>query len=250
MWAAIQNLIQPTSLSEACSSWAKPESVYLAGGSYLLAERPEQIHTLINLSPLLGTNISTSGEELVIAAGVSLQQLLEYCKDNKISECIRYSCASKNLRNQRTIGGEIARKRLNSEIYAALYALNAKLHIFNGKQQWISIREWSGEGIIIEVNISLKKIQQLILQRFAVLTSAAAFVIVCAVRNDAEFECVVAGKTSQLHHFNLRLDEFNAEKLQEASARIVADGFPSDHYGSQEYKQVLIRVALQRLKDF
>ena len=247
MWASITNIEQPDSLEQAYSLYSAGEKEFLAGGSYLVAQSSAQIHTLININSLLGMEIQESQDSITFDAAVTLQMLVDHLpQDSLLAQAAKYSCFSRNLRNQRTLGGEIATQRANSELYTVLYALNPTLEVVAEQKSSVSLRDWSKQGIITKITISLPKIQQLKLQRYAAIPSAPAFAVVASVASQDSVEFAVGGKCSGVSAWGSEKATINDEVLQKAASDTVDAHFSSDHYGSVAYKKTLLQVALRR----
>jgi hypothetical protein len=129
-----------------------------------------------------------------------------------------------------------------------LYALNATLSLFTTNIKQTSIREWNGDGIITGIDIHIEDIDKTAVQRFALIPSAPAFVIVACVRRGNEIDCSVGGKADQISLLTVNPDEFTDETIETFSHRAV-EHFQSDHYGSLEYKRSLIQTGLKRVRN-
>ncbi len=237
-------------MEEAYISLNPPRQVLLAGGSYLVSERDPQVDTLVAISHLLGNEIRAGKASLQIEAGATVQELLEFTRTTEYSdlaECARWSCPSKNIRNQRTIGGEISRGRLDSDLYACLYALNPTMRIIASETVETTLRNWDGVGIIAHLELNLANLRKITSHRFALLPSAPAFVIVAAVQRDDQAEIVVAGRAAQLSCWSVPVSELHDSKIGELAASAAAH-FRDDEYGAQAYKQKVIRVGLNRVR--
>lgn len=247
MWSEIENVLTPATPAEAQELARREGYALIAGGSYLASRRPAGIHTLVNVAPLLGSEIENGRGVLRLGAGTTLQGLVEGLQDGPWAElalCARRSCSSKLLRNQRTLGGEIAWGRADSELYAALRALDARLHLAAPGEESVPLREWDGGGVIASVEL---REGPMALQRFALLPSAPAFVIVVGVRRDGLIEVAVGGRAERTGSFSLPVEA--GEKEREKVAAAAADLFPPDHYGSVDYKRRLVSVALKRIRE-
>ncbi len=249
MWSAITAVEFPASLDEAFRLHEAEKKVFCSGGSYLAAERPVSIHTLIDISRLLSQSVVIQGTRLSIDAGISLQKLADEIgapHAGELAECAIWSCPSRNIRNQRTLGGEIARGRVDSELFACLNALNPILHIHAGSEGTVQLRDWEGTGIITSVEIDLGLVNGIAVQRFALLPSAPAFVIVIGVSKGDSLQVTVAGRAEQVTCFEAAAGEL-PEKTAAQFAETAISHFQSDQYGSLDYKRLLIRTALTRI---
>ena len=154
-------------------------------------------------------------------------------------------CFSKNIRNQRTIGGEIAQKRVQSELFTYFVAINPILEIRTPDKVNIHLREWDGKGIINKIIINKIDLESSGLARFATLPSAPAFVIVAVVRRVLELDFVVSGKAKKVYGHTIKLADFSKDILKKVINESV-EYFEDDQYGSLEYKKSLIETGIQR----
>ena len=250
MWKNIKEVLVPETLSDAQAAFEPGKKVFFAGGSYLVAEKSPEIGTLIDINHLIDNNIEDRGNHLYIGAGATLQQLIEYLKPDglqgKIAECARLSCPSKNLRNQRTIGGEAAFGRTNSDFHLCLHALNANLVLAGENNSKASIRNWNNEGIITGIEIPMDPKAMFDIQRFALLQSAQAFVIIACVKTGDVIDLSAGGEAHGIASMTITTDVFTDQFINDISIDITGLYF-EDHFGSQEYKQALIKTGMRRV---
>jgi CO/xanthine dehydrogenase FAD-binding subunit len=182
----------------------------------------------------------------VIGAGSSVQNIIDEITDHKpLVESSKFSCFSKNIRNQRTIGGEIAQKRVQSELFTYLVAINPIIEIRTPEKKNIHLREWNGKGIINKIPINKIDLNSSGIERFATLPSAPAFVIVAVVRRVLELDFVISGKAKKVYGHTIKLADFSKDILK----KIINDSveyFEDDQYGSLKYKKSLIETGIQR----
>lgn len=251
MWASIENIEIPASLQEAYALIVPGRKVLFSGGSYLVAEKEPQVDTLIDIRHLVDGDISEADSILHIGAAATLQKIVGAVQSGKVEElarCARWSCPSKNIRNQRTIGGEISRRRVDSELVACLYALNATLHMVAGSSGRVPIRDWDGDGIVTGIDIPMADIGDIVVQRFALLPSAPAFTIVIGVQRAQGLDIVVGGKARCLSTWTIPQAEYSDEKVAKI-ASAAAGQFEPDQYGSLAYKEAVIRAGLRRVME-
>ena len=109
MWSSIKNIDIPTSFKQANEYQSKSKSVLLGGGTYLVAEKNPKIQNLIDINNIVNKTIEITDDSIIIGAGATIQDMINKLTDYSLfTEAVKYSCFSKNIRNQRTIGGEIA----------------------------------------------------------------------------------------------------------------------------------------------
>jgi len=251
MWSSIKKITRPATLEEACALIVPGRKVIFSGGSYLVADRSPQIDTLIDVNHLLDDGIVENAAQMRLGTGVSLQEIVNTIQSDQVGamvQCTRWSCPSKNIRNQRTLGGEIGRRRVDSELYAYLYALNATLHTVTASSRTVAIRDWDGDGIVTAVEIQTADIRKTAVQRFALLPSAPAFVIVVGIRREQGLDLVVAGKANRMSSLTIPRDEYTDEKIAEIASSAMKN-FGSDQYGTIAYKEALIQTGLRRVRD-
>ncbi|NHZ86438.1 MAG: hypothetical protein GWP19_11245 [Planctomycetia bacterium] len=246
MWSSIKNVDVPKTFSEAIEYQSKSKSVLFGGGTYLVAENNTKIQNLIDINSIVDKSIEIKDESIIIGAGSSLQNIIDSLSDFiSLYESAKYSCFSKNIRNQRTIGGEIARKRVQSELFTYLVAINPILEIRTPNKKNIYLREWDGQGIINKIIINKIDLESSGIERFATLPSALAFLIVAVVRRALELDFVISGKAKKVYGHTIKLADFSKDALKEIINQSVKY-FEDDQYGSLDYKKSLIETGIQR----
>jgi len=240
MWSSIEQIIKPDSLSEASLLLKEEGSVPFAGGSYLVAQKDNDINTLIDINHLIDDKIETHGEVIHISAGCTLQEIIHF-NDERLTSAIQASCPSKNIRNQRTIGGEIARLRIDSDLLVFLFTARAQL-VLSQSESPIDLSRWDGEGIIVQVIIPKHNVK---LERVAVLDSAPAFVLVGINEIEDTISVCVGGKSSRILFFETKPepDEAEVRKFMDK----VESSFSDDHLGTPTYKRHLVCTLLQEM---
>lgn len=251
MWSSITSFYQPENLQEAWNLKSDANTEFLAGGSYLVSEKDPCITALIDIWPLLENGISVTDERIVIHAGATLQQLYAEFAGKPclwLSKAAFDACPSKNIRNQRTVGGEISRMRIGSETVSLLYALGTELTIYNGAEFSCPVMEWDGSGIILSLSILKRRVGSAWQERFSLLPTAPDFLNVAAVRDSDNIQVVVGGQMPELA-FGL----FETGYFKNTKPGLIVDSldvkFIKDHYGSVEYKKSLLGTALGRIGE-
>ncbi len=246
MWSSIKNINIPKTFDEAIEYQFKSKSTLLGGGTYLVAEKSTNIHNLIDINGIVANTIEVTDDSIVIGAGSTIQTIVDDLEDFKpLLESAKFSCFSKNIRNQRSIGGEIAQKRIQSELFTYLVAINPIIEIRTPTKENIHLREWDGKGLINKLIINKIDLESSGIERFATLPSAPAFVIVAVVRHALELDFVISGKSKKVYGQTIKLTEFSKIALK----RIISESvlfFDNDQYGSLEYKKSLIETGIQR----
>lgn len=246
MWSSIKNINVPKTFNEAIEYQSKSNGVLFGGGTYLVAEGSEKIQNLIDINSVVDKSIEITNESIIIGAGSLLQNIIIKLSDFPLFvEAVKYSCFSKNIRNQRTIGGEIAQKRVQSELFTYLITINPILEIRTPDKENIYLREWDGKGIINKILINRIDLESSGFERFAVIPSAPAFVIVVVVRRALELDFVISGKAKNVYGHTIKLVNFSKDILKQIINESVKY-FEDDQYGSLEYKKSLIETGIQR----
>ena len=250
MWNTIKEVLKPANFAEACSLVAAEKKVLFAGGSYLASVKAPAVNTLIDINGLIDGNITLEDDKISIGAGATLQDMIEQLQGiagTKVAECARMSCASKNIRNQRTIGGEIAFRRSNSELNVCLHALNATLLVAGETMRRVSVQNWRNEGVVTAVEIQTPDNMRVAVERYALLPSAPAFVIVAGVLAGESIGIAAGGAASGIAALSIRDKDFGDDFADNISPEL-ARFFRADHHGSMEYKMALIKTGLNRVR--
>jgi len=247
-WFELREVVHSAGLDEAAKALTAPDAAVLAGGSYLLAERPRHIRTLFDLGTLLESSVTIGENTLELGAALTLQDLIEVLNNEapSLATAARSSCASRNIRNRRTVGGEIARRRADSDLVVAFEALNPRLEILNPGISTVHLADWDGGGIITRIIVDRQHAAHLRTERFALLPSAAPFVVVAAVLDGGARRIAVGGAGERVGTAETAaLDVATRKRIAHELSR----GFRDDHTGSRVYKETLVQVALERLEE-
>jgi len=246
MWSSIKEIYLPKTFKEAIESQSKSKGVFYGGGTYLTAQKGSKIRHLIDINKIVDKTIQINAEAITIGASVTLQKIIEkLLKYKAVSYSARYSCYSKNIRNQRTIGGEIAERRVESELFSYLLAINPLLDVRTPKKEIIYLRNWSGKGILNKLSFSKIDLNSSGIARFAVLPSAPAFVIVVIARKTLELDFVISGKAKKVYGQTIKISDFDKQSLEDIVNRSIKY-FKNDQYGTIEYKKAMIVTGIQR----
>jgi CO/xanthine dehydrogenase FAD-binding subunit len=246
MWSSIKNIDIPTSFKQAIEYQSKANSALFGGGSYLVAEKSTKINNLIDINGIVDNSIEITDDSIIIGAGSTIQDMINKLADFPLFvEAVKYSCFSKNIRNQRTIGGEIAHKRVQSELFTYLVAINPIIEIRTPDKENIHLRDWNGKRIINKLIINTIDLKTSGFERFALLPSAPAFIIVAVVRRALELDFVISGKAKKVYGHTIKLADFSKNILKKIIKESVKY-FEDDQYGSVKYKKSLIETGIQR----
>ena len=246
MWSSLKNIDIPKTFTEAIEYQSKSKSVLFGGGTYLVVDSNTKIQNLIDINGIVDNSIEITDDSIVIGAGSTIQDIINKLSDFPLFiEAVKYSCFSKNIRNQRTIGGEITHKRVQSELFTYLVAINPIIEIRTPDKENIHLREWDGKGIINKIVINKIDLESSGFERFATLPSAPAFVIVTVVRRALELDFVISGKAKKVYGHTIKLADFSKDILKKIINESI-EYFKDDQYGSLEYKKSLIETGIQR----
>ncbi len=240
MWASIKQIIKPDNYEDALALQKEAGSVLFAGGTYLVAKKDLDIHTLVDINHLLSDTAKQHENTLHIGAGCTLQELIR-SGDSLLQSVILDACPSKNIRNQRTIGGEIAQARPDSDLLVYLHTAEAKLQL-NETDQVIHIADWDGAGIVTEVQVPQNDVK---IERVAVLDSAAAYVIVAVHQTPENITLAVGGKASEIIY--CKTSTSPEEDAIRAFMDKIETVFPDDHFGTPAYKRQLVSNLLTEM---
>ncbi|MET4695634.1 FAD binding domain-containing protein [Endozoicomonas lisbonensis] len=150
----IKQFLRPESLDEALALKTKygDDAVYMAGGARLNASPTRTEHEIvINLSgiDLEGCEKTARGWE--IGALTTLQTVVDHVA---LPEGLREAAAlvySRNVRNQCTLGGEIAAALPACLIVPALLAMDARVELADGNVMSVAKYQKQCEGLITKV---------------------------------------------------------------------------------------------------
>jgi len=240
MWSSIEQIIKPESLNEALILQKHSGSILFTGGSYLVSQKSEKIHTLVDINHLLSDTLVNQEGAMEIGSGCTLQDILNLA-DRHLTQAISASCPSKNIRNQRTIGGEIAQARPDSDLLVYLHAAEARVEL-NESNKFIPIAKWDGSGIISKLHIPQSDTR---FERVAVLDSATAYVIVAVHQTAQNITVAIGGKMTKIISCKSSLspEEDQIRTFMEQ----VESAFSDDHFGSPAYKRQLVSNLLTEL---
>ncbi len=198
----------------------KEEGIFVSGltEAYRLNTPVDKALAFIDILPFLEKDVRKEKDgRIKIGAGATFSDLLEN-EDvpEYLKEALRYM-RSPELRNQATIGGNVAAWRSDSYLIPALYAAGAELVVLtkSGAEKSIRIDSYSKEDIILSITVDAK----VRVKNYRESITSHSHAIVTAAITD-ERECY-AIKGSGIF--------FSLEKAE----------YVSDMHGSAEYKKYL-----------
>lgn len=245
MWMSIKSIHTPANLDEA---WERHHNggVFLGGGSYLVANADPMITELIHLTPLLDHTIATDAKTVTIGAGATLGDLHRSVKGDPafadLATSIIHGCPSAHLRNQRTIGGELAQGRTDSDFFFFCLAADAQLSVWTGTPGTVSLRQWDGNGIVTSVSLSVENLIKS--YRLAILPSTPPLLLVTVRQTPGGQEWFIGGTISEIW---LDVHEITSQEEADTLAREVVERFPESPLANRETWIVWIRQALMEL---
>lgn len=238
MWASVNTISIPDTPAEAVKLAQSKDAVLCAGGTYLVSERKSTIRHLVDINHLVGKDIEKSDEQLCIGAGTPLQEIVKYFSGDDswyLAKAAQYACPSKNIRNQRTLGGEIIVGRPDSEIVV----------LFNALQYEPDFVE---DTLLTQIQVDPSDISNVVVHRFAVIPSAPAFVIVAGVRRGQTIRITIGGETDRITAYTelkSNMGESRISKISEETGQLFRD----NHIGSRTYKTQVIQVGIKRILE-
>lgn len=200
----IAKYVRPADLAEALYQKAHLlNSVYLAGGTEVNSlSYDQQCFSAVDVSHLLGKTLSEDAGQLVIEAGITIEELLHAPLTPAL---LRQSCkqfSSRYVRCQATLGGNIGVCSSSSNAVAGLLALDAQLDILtSGGASRLSLAEYianhSPEALVTGVRVPLERAKAAWATRKYGRTAADMSVLLSNV--------VYSGKPSCLHNVSIVL---------------------------------------------
>lgn len=236
--AILHEYHRPASLDEALSLLSEPavERVVLAGGTTLVGQletRARRVDGVVDLADLDLHYLIPDQQQIRIGALVTLTDLSAHAETRELANGILVRAARGegpvNLRNAATIGGIVASGAVDSELFAALLALQAVVEMAHpGGKHMVPLEELESiQGIISEVRIPRHQVGAGLAR---VARTAADRPIVAAV-------AVVAGQTERV-------------ALCGVAPRPVLAGSPldpaGDAKGSRRYRLAMAQVLTPR----
>ena len=125
----IQEFFKPQTIAEAVElkEKFKDKVVFMAGGTDInCTDSKYEIEKVIGIEQLKLNEISKTPGELLIGAGVTIQELLDSPKiPDQLATAARHF-VNRNIRNIATIGGNIASNHTTSNLIPILIGLDAE----------------------------------------------------------------------------------------------------------------------------
>ncbi|WP_263079020.1 molybdopterin-dependent oxidoreductase FAD-binding subunit [Endozoicomonas sp. Mp262] len=255
----IREFLQPETLQEALDMKEQygDQAVYMANGARLNATPTRTDKTVaISLFNLRLDSIQQTDKSWKIGAMITLQGIID---SPELPEGLREAAGlifSRNLRNQATIGGEIAINSLDCQILPALLAMGAELELAEGGR--ISVEAWQQQpqglitAIFIPTNISYCRNKK-IAKSCAGLPIVSAALAVTEKAGKQYFGLALSGVSARairLHDVEALMNEDSPIERAVIEKAVSQSVFPeTNHLGSAEYKQHISGVLVGMLME-
>ncbi len=244
MWTTLEKIYHPRKADAALRLLEQSGTRILGGGTYLLAERDPTIHALVDLSQILSDTVRREGGDLVCGAGATLTDLLEQKPENPFGRAVAGSCPSPQIRNQRTLGGEIARNRPDSDLLVLLHVVDTRIQLLQGKT--VTLGEWDGSGVIESVLIPNSMLDRAGLVHLSLLPSAPAYLLLAVIPTPEGLQIALGGQMSRIVKGTLARDG----SVAEVKWTMDLDAVILDHVsGSTDYRKQVLNSHLTRLRE-
>lgn len=262
----LREIHKPTTIADALKLLQQPNTVALAGGTQLLADKRRDVHAVVDLSALGLTYIREREGAVAIGATTTLAMLdaspiLRALANGIIAQAAHRS-ASSILRHQATIGGTLIAEPAGI-LAVALVALDARVTIVGADTRTIPLDEW------LPARASLLR-GTLVTEITVPMTNPrAAIETVARTPSDKPIVCVVAAariengiaravrlalggvaETALRAHAAEQMLEgqsLDAARIEAAARGAAQDLAPPDDFrGSAEYRREMARVLMRR----
>lgn len=142
---SLQTIHKPTTLADALKLLQQPNTVALAGGTQLIAEKRRDVNAVVDLSALGLAYIKEANGAIAIGATTTLAMLEESpilrALANGVVAQAAHRCASSILRNQATIAGTLISEP-NSVLAVALLALDARVTVVQKESRLVTLADF------------------------------------------------------------------------------------------------------------
>lgn len=269
----LREIHKPETIADALKFLQQPNTVALAGGTQLLADKRRDVRAVVDLSALALAYIRERDGTITIGATTTLAAIAESpilrALANGVAAQAAHRSASSILRNQATMAGTIITEP-DGVLSVALLALDARVTIASGETRALALEEFLpartsllAGALVTEISVPLKN-PHASLQTVARTPRDKPIVSVCAsarIENGMAREVQIAlggvGETAVRASVAERALEGQSldDAVIERAARAATEGLSphSDFRGSAEYRQemaiVLTRRALKEWLD-
>ena len=158
----VKEYYRPAGIGEALELLAVSGTVAIAGGTAVLAfeakDKPERI---VDVGKLLPKAILRRGDELIIGACATFQEVVEFGQMPAVIAAAAHSMANRNTRNRATVGGNIAANKSCSSLAPIFLVLGATVEyqergkpaVSSALVQWLE----APRGLLLNVRVKLEK---------------------------------------------------------------------------------------------
>ncbi len=250
MWSSIQTIHRPESLSEAWALHRTHSAQLLGGGTHQLAKRDPTVTELIRIDHLLSNKLHLQLDRITIAAGATLESIIRGTNDREdlssLQEAIKGSCFSRHIRNQRTLGGEIANQAGESDLITYLLAAGAVLTVNKKEADQIRLTDWDGIGIVSSVTWNLD--QPVVFNRISLLPSSPSLVSAAGRIVSGEWQLAIGGQVDR-HWFGTTTEDIHLDKVTENITELAIPNFIPGITGGHESQRLWIQHSLRSLGE-
>lgn len=255
------NYYRPQTLADALTLKQKhgDSAAWLAGGSHLnRGDTESRPVTLISLENLELNTLKVDDKDYTIGAMVTLQEIIDSPAIHNDLQQAMALLFNRNVRNQTTLGGEIANKDSRSPVLAALLAACAQLTVcdLHGDEHSLSLEQYiqeDREDLILTVSIPLN-LKALKVHKVA-HTAGAAPILTAAVCHQIDdtgkdgWNLALSGVAEKPMRLRDAEALINDDCDQETLAKAVSEAvFPIDDFrASAEYRREVSGVVIARL---
>ena len=249
----------PEKISEALKLIKKEGVILHAGGTRILKTEPRNLKGFVDISHLKLNYIKKEGKNIIIGAGCTLTDVINYCKktNSLAGLCIALAeAASTPLRNRITIGGSLKDFPVWSSLYSPLIALDARLELAGIKEMY-SLEEYVKKNIIKSKHIIKQvvikedkdiicKVRRFNIVRFEypIFNLAVAFKVKGKVVMVSRI--VITGVKGRFHRFKQSEKALNGNTLTDEviakSNEYFTPKFHTDYKYSPEYREHIAKV--------
>jgi len=237
----------PETIDDIYENIKDERSMIHAGGLTVNKIRPSKINTLVDLQKAGLDKLEVKENEISIGAYLSVGEMIRNIKAEKYkSDVLRFlsdvfkNAGSTSIRNRITIGGSVVQFPVWSDIVPALVAVDARINIFYGEEETLSIMDFlinkpKRPFILTSVDITEQYIKWFY-RRLTNVDFDYSYMNFCAVRKDNDVKCVVTGTKNKIQVFDL--NDHENEHID----------FRDDIYFSADYKRHLFDVYIKEAK--
>ncbi|MBW7882799.1 MAG: FAD binding domain-containing protein [Caldilineaceae bacterium] len=239
--AILHTYYRPASIDEAVSLWSRlgASGALLAGGTRLVGELEMRarrgVDAVIDLAELALNRIDVQGDILRIGATATLAELAEHPVARTLAQGLLPKAVRGegpvNLRNRATVGGLVAAAEADSEVYAALLALEAHITLVDpAGARHVALEALERiDGIITDITLPLRELRGAI-ARIARTPGDRPIVAAVAIAGRGVERVALCGVTARPVLQGVELDP------------------PDDFKGSASYRRAMAPIVIERAR--